>query len=347
MMTCGRGVMTFRTDWRIWTSRVSGLELLPNMAGFAGKVFAASKDVQLGFECVRAYNDFILDEWCAYAPDRQIPLVMLPYWDVGEATRELVRTAEKGARSATFSEQPHRLGLPSFHSNHWDHLFAAASEHEMPLAMHFGSGGDAMGAAPDGNYCAYIAMMGMNSMAATMDLIMSPVFHKFPRLKTVMAEGGIGWLPYVLEKADTTWERHRWYNDMNREIPPSEVFKGHVYGCFISDQHGVDNLDIIGADSVLFESDYPHSDGKWPHTRKLLAESLLNVRDDDARKVVELNARRIFRFPESGGSTKLITRGNGSGIDRPKPRLRIETKRFARRGNAIGWAVSSSLNSGG
>src|SRR5690606_20751712 len=237
----------------------------PNMGGFAGRVFWQSKDRELGQECVRAYNDWILDEWCAHDPDRQIPLVMLPFWDVEASVAELQRTLEKGARSATFLEAPHRLGLPSFHSDHWDPLFAVAQEAEFPLSVHFGSGGGELTMAPDANYTVSIAMMGMNSMAAMIDLLLSPVFHKFPGLKFALSEGGIGWMPYALERADYTWTRHRWYNDVNKEVPPSELFKDHIYGCFISDHAGIEMRHRIGVDNIMFESDYPHSDSNWPH----------------------------------------------------------------------------------
>ncbi|MCW2621198.1 MAG: amidohydrolase, partial [Frankiales bacterium] len=112
-----------------------------NMGGFAGSTFAKSKDLELANACVTAYNDFILDEWCAYAPDRQIPLVYVPYWDVPATVKEIHRTAAKGARSFTFPELPDRIGLPSWHTDHWDPVLAAAQETDMPLSIHFGSAG--------------------------------------------------------------------------------------------------------------------------------------------------------------------------------------------------------------
>jgi predicted TIM-barrel fold metal-dependent hydrolase len=269
----------------------------PNMGGFAGRVFWQSKDQDLGAECVRAYNDWILDEWCAHDTDRQIPLMMLPFWDIDLAVKELERTLAKGAKSVTFLEAPHRLGLPSYHSDHWDPIFAIAQEANMPLSVHFGSGGGELTMAPDANYTVSIAMMGMNSMAATIDLLLSPVFHKFPGLKFAMSEGGIGWLPYTLERVDYTWERHRWYNDVNREVRPSELFKDHIYGCFISDHAGIALRHSIGVDNIMFESDYPHSDSNWPHTRKVLEDMLLEVPEDESRKILETNARTLYNFP--------------------------------------------------
>ncbi|MDP3893578.1 MAG: amidohydrolase family protein [Nocardioides sp.] len=271
----------------------------PNMGGFAGSVFAKSKDTDLANLCISAYNDFIIDEWCAYEPDRQIPLVMLPYWDLDASVKEIHRTAAKGARSITFPELPDRIGQPSWHTDHWDPILAAAQETEMPLSLHFGSGGTPL-VSPEGgstNFTVAISLFGLNSMSATIELLLSPVFHKFPNLKVAMSEGGIGWMPYVLERTDYVWERHRWYNDVNKEVRPSELFTDHIFGCFISDNAGIEARHRIGVDNIMFESDYPHSDSNWPHTRKILEEALVDVPDEEARKMVELNARRLYRFP--------------------------------------------------
>ncbi len=164
----------------------------PNMGGFAGSTFWQSKDKELGSACISAYNDFILDEWCAYDPGRQIPLVMIPFWDVAASVKEIERTAAKGAKSVTFLEAPHKLGLPSFHTDHWDPIFKAAEEADLPLSAHFGSGGVPLGTAPDGDMFIQIALFGMNSIMATVDLLMSPTFYKFPNLKFVLVRGWHG-----------------------------------------------------------------------------------------------------------------------------------------------------------
>jgi predicted TIM-barrel fold metal-dependent hydrolase len=264
-------------------------------------VFAKSKDMRLANECIRAYNDFILDEWCAYAPDRQIPLMMTPYWDVEATVAEIHRTAAKGAKSITFPELPDRIGLPSWHTDHWDPVLAAASETALPLSLHFGSGGSPL-ASPEAmtsNFTVAISLFGLNSMSATAELLLSPVFHKFPNLKIALSEGGIGWMPYMIERIDYVWERHRFYNDVNKTVRPSELFKDHLYGCFISDNAGIFSRELIGVDNIMFESDYPHSDSQWPHTRKILENVFADVPDSDAHKMVEWNARKLYHFPRS------------------------------------------------
>jgi predicted TIM-barrel fold metal-dependent hydrolase len=271
----------------------------PNFGGFAGSTFFAAEDKDLAKLCISAYNDFILDEWCAYAPERQIPLVMVPYWDVEASVREIERTAAKGAKSVSFIEAPHKLGLPSYHTDHWDPILRVCEEAGLPLSMHFGSGGMPPGLAPDGDFFIGIALFGLNSMMATVDLLISDVFYKFPDLKVALSEGGIGWMPYILERTDYTWERHRYYTGMADASRPSEIFRNNIFGCFIYDDAGLEQIDRIGEDNIMFEGDYPHSDSNWPHTRKMLEESLSHVPDDVARKIAEGNARKLFNFPRS------------------------------------------------
>jgi predicted TIM-barrel fold metal-dependent hydrolase len=268
----------------------------PNFGGFAGSTFFAAKDKELAKLCISAYNDFILDEWCAYAPQRQIPLVMVPFWDVEASVKEIERTAAKGAKSVTFIEAPHKLGLPSYHTDHWDPILRICEEARLPLSMHFGSGGMPQGLAPDGDMFISIALFGVNSMITTVDLLFSDVFYRFPGLKVALSEGGIGWMPYILERTDYSWGRHKYWCDINADKVPSELFREHIYGCFIADQSGIEQRHRIGVDNILFESDYPHSDCNWPHTRKLLADALADVPDDEARKIAELNARALYHF---------------------------------------------------
>ena len=166
----------------------------------------------------------------------------------------------------------------------------------MPLCMHFGTGG-APDVAPDANFAVAIALFGMNSQFTTVDLLLSPVFHKFPRLRVALSEGGIGWMPYVIERLDHTWERHRWYTGVNKDVRPSDLFRDHIFGCFISDDAGIEIRHLIGVDNLMFEGDYPHSDSNFPASRKKLEEVLRDVPDDEAQAIAEDNARRVFNFP--------------------------------------------------
>jgi predicted TIM-barrel fold metal-dependent hydrolase len=285
----------------------------PSFPGFAGGVFQRAEDKQLAAVCVEAWNDFHIDEWCASAPDRFVPVCILPTWDPLLATKEIERVAEKGAKALTFPENPVPLGLPSFHTDHWDRVFDACEAADLPLCLHFGSSGYVpsfgtmatpdvtklldVGADATAPFVCAITLFATNLMWTAVDLLFSPVFYRHPKLKIALSEGGIGWIPYIMERADYAWERHRWYQDIDKHTRPSELFRKHFWGCFIDDDFGVRNRDIIGIDRITYEVDYPHSDSNWPNSRKRVAEMLADVPDEDAHKIVELNARELYNFP--------------------------------------------------
>jgi predicted TIM-barrel fold metal-dependent hydrolase len=268
----------------------------PSFPKFSGTVFLQANDKELSLVCVRAYNDFILEEWCGAAPARLIPLVILPLWDVRLAAAEVERCAALGAKAVSFVENPAPLGLPSFHTATWDPVFAAAQDADLPLCMHFGSSGQSPKTSDDAPFPVTIALFGCNSMYTTADLLFSPVFHKFPRLKVALSEGGIGWVPYMLERIDYTWERHRYYSNVDQTTRPSDLFRRHIWGCFIDDVTGVKNRHNIGVDRITWECDYPHSDSNWPNSRKRVTEMLADVPDEEVHRIVELNARELLCF---------------------------------------------------
>jgi predicted TIM-barrel fold metal-dependent hydrolase len=269
----------------------------PTFPRFAGTMFLEGDSRDVALASVRAYNDFVLDEWCAAAPDRYIPMTILPLWDPQLALAEFRRCVDKGALTVGFPENPSPLGLPSFHTDHWDPVLAFANESGVPLSMHFGTSAVRPPHSPDAPFAVIVALMGCNSMFAMVDLLFSPVFKKFPNLKVALSEGGIGWMPYMLERVQDTWERHRFYTGIDLETQPRDLFKDHIYGCFISDEAGLKLRHDIGIDHIMWECDYPHSDSRWPNARKELTESLREVPDDEAHRIVELNARELFHFP--------------------------------------------------
>jgi predicted TIM-barrel fold metal-dependent hydrolase len=282
----------------------------PTFPGFAGGVFFRAKDKDLALACVQAWNDFYIDEWCATAPDRFVPLGILPIWDIGLASAEAERIIAKGARTISFPDSPQPLGLPSFYTKHWDPLWQICCDAEVPLSLHFGSSsfvpgfpyasqlpGAELADNDDVPFVVAMILFSSNLMWTTVDLLFSGVLQRFPKLQFSLAEGGIGWIPYILERCDYGWDRHRWYQDIDRAARPSDLFRQHFYGCFIDDEHGLANRHQIGVDRITLEIDYPHSDSNWPNSRKRAAEVLAHVPDDEVEMIVETNARRMLRVP--------------------------------------------------
>jgi predicted TIM-barrel fold metal-dependent hydrolase len=280
----------------------------PSFPGFGGGVFKRAKDPELALACVQAWNDFSIDEWCGSAPDRYVPLAILPVWDPVAAAKEVERVAAKGARTVSFPDSPVPLGMPSFHSDHWTPLWDACEANDMPVALHFGSGsyvpGFSFTSKPANSpvtqdetpFAVAVTLFGTNLMWSTVDLLLSGQLQKHPNLKFMLSEGGIGWIPYVLERTDQTWEKHRWYQPIDKQTRPSDLFRKHFWGCFIDDEHGVRSRHDIGVDRLLFEVDFPHSDSNWPNSRKRISEVLADVPDEEAHMICELNARKLLRF---------------------------------------------------
>jgi predicted TIM-barrel fold metal-dependent hydrolase len=267
----------------------------PSFARFAGTRFLECRDRDLALLCVQAYNDFVIDEWCGFDPRRQIPLVLLPLWDVAASVAEVERTASRGAKAVSFPENPAPLGLATWHSRAWDPVLAAVEEAGLPLCMHFGTSGQMTGTSDDCPDSVRYTLLACNSMGLAADLLLSGVFVRFPRLRVALSEGGIGWMPYFLERIDYTWEGHRRMEPATDfGVRPSEMFAGHVYGCFIDDEVGLDQRHRIGVGQILWESDYPHTDSAWPHSRERLAQRVQGIPDDEVRQMVETNAADLF-----------------------------------------------------
>jgi predicted TIM-barrel fold metal-dependent hydrolase len=286
--------------------------VFPSFTGFAGRVFVEAKDKDLALACVRAYNDWMIEEWCGAAPNRLIPLCLAPLWDADATVREMHRVAAKGARAIAFSENPAKLGLPSIHdaNRSWDPVFDAAVDLELPLCMHIGSSSGTITTSDDAPRSIFVGLVPLNAQVALFDWMLSDTLQRHPRLQLVLSEGGIGWIPYVLERIDYAWEHQgAWTHTTIRE-PPSTFFARHFHGCFISDRHGVANLDAIGVDNVMLETDYPHSDSTWPDSRRAAGDALAGLDETTIRKVSRENAERLFRFtapahvPERASATR-------------------------------------------
>src|SRR4051794_23889950 len=217
----------------IWASLA-----FPQFPRFAGQTFLEGPDHDLGLACVEAWNDFVPDEWGATDTARLIPLSIVPLWDPQRCAAEIERTAALGARAITFSENPAALGLPSFWSDAWDPMLSALEESDTPMCLHIGSSSRPIVPHGDAPLPVIISLLGLLSMSALSDLVFSPVFTRHPRLKVILAECGIGWVPYMLERLDQVWHKQRHHSAVNVEQKPSECFRDHIWTCFIQEAAG-------------------------------------------------------------------------------------------------------------
>ena len=278
---------------------INGLEAslcFPTFPRFCGQTFTEASDKDLALLCVKAYNDWMVEEWCGLSGGRLIPLIIVPLWDPHLAAAEIRRNAARGVHAVCFSEIPPNLGLPSIHDKdgYWLPFFEACNECDVTINMHIGSGSKMPSTSPDAPAAVGSTLTFANCCFSMVDWLMSGLFTQFPRLKIAYSEGQIGWIPYILERADTVWRENRGWGGIADKVlePPSELFKRHVYGCFFDDPHGLKSLVEIGEDNVTYESDYPHSDSTWPDTAKIAAEqtAAAGLTDEQIYKVMRGNA---------------------------------------------------------
>jgi predicted TIM-barrel fold metal-dependent hydrolase len=273
----------------------------PSFPRFCGQTFLERKDKELADLCVKAYNDWMVDEWCAGSNGRLIPLIIIQLWDAELAAAEVRRNAAKGVHAVCFSEIPPFLGLPSVHDadGYWDPFFRACAETDTVINMHIGSSSKMPSTSKDAPAAVGSTLTYMNAAMSLTDWLMSGVFERFPTLSVAYSEGQIGWIPYVIERADKVWEENRAWGGVADKVkrPPSEYYYEHVYGCFFDDPHGLRSLDTIGVDNVTFETDYPHSDSTWPDTKKVAEDIMRDLDQETIYKIVRGNAIEMLHLP--------------------------------------------------
>ncbi|MEE6139543.1 amidohydrolase family protein [Mycobacterium sp. 050128] len=291
----------YNVDERIKDMNAGGIFAsicFPTFPGFAGRLFAI-EDRDFGLALLRAYNDWHVEEWCGAYPARFIPMCLPVIWDAEACAAEVRRNAERGVHALTFSENPAVLGYPSFHDSYWDPLWKALCDTETVMNVHIGSSGKLAVTAADAPMDVMITLQPMNIVQAAADLLWSAPIKKYPELKIGLSEGGTGWIPYFLERADRTYEMHStWtHQDFGGKLP-SEVFREHFLTCFISDDVGVQLRHQIGIDNICWEADYPHSDSMWPEAPEQLWDVLSghSVSESDLNKMTHENAMRWYSF---------------------------------------------------
>ncbi len=273
---------------------------------FCGQTFLEREDKELALLCVQAYNNWMIDEWCAGdARGRLIPLTLIPLWDPAAAALEVHRCADKGSFAVAFSENPYHLGLPSIHDKDrfWDPFLTACQETDTVVCMHIGSSSKMPTTSPDAPFSVSSTITFANAMGSMCDYILSGVFVRFPRLRVSYAEGQVGWMPYIIERMDKIWaERGDASFGIDLPEPPSTYIPGHVWGCIFDDEIGLKNRDVIGMDQICFEVDFPHADSTFPHTLEVATRicDAAGLSDEEVYKLMRGNAIECFGLERFG-----------------------------------------------
>jgi predicted TIM-barrel fold metal-dependent hydrolase len=283
--------------------------LYPNIGVFqVNEYLGMNADPALVLECVRAYNDFLVD-WTAVAPTRYVPLLTVPFWDLDESLAEMTRSFERGHKGIVFPARMEDFRLPPLSDSHWDPFWAQAQEMDLSINFHIGSGNIPMfGTDNTGKHLGYAwtsSMLFMLNANAITSLVFGGICQRFPDLKFVSVESGVGWIPFLLESMD--WNFHN--SGVAKEQPhlellPSEYFARQIYSCFWFERASARAaIDQLGSEHVLFETDFPHPTGMTPGPasaatapRDYLRDSLAGLSDRDIRNVLHDNAAKLYHL---------------------------------------------------
>jgi predicted TIM-barrel fold metal-dependent hydrolase len=266
--------------------------------GFAGAWLANKPDLALSAIAVSAYNDWQIDELAGSYPGRYIPLCTLPLWDTDACVLELERIAAKGCTAITFPETPYANGLPSFYGDHWDSVLEACERLGIVMSLHIGGAFNLLTRPEGAPADQLIVLAAQLSGVAFTDLVTAGTFKKFPNLKVALSEGGIGWVPFILDRMDKHMWNQSWTGlDVGAETV-TEIWQKNFLGCFITEPTNLRLVDRMGEHTVAWECDYPHSDSTWPESpEKLMAEFVAaGTNDELIHKITWENACSFYNW---------------------------------------------------
>lgn len=265
---------------------------------FCGQLFLDAPDKDLALLGIRAYNDWLIEEWERVGNGRLVGATIVPLWDVELAAAEVRRNAARGAKAVCFSEIPAWLGLPSLHCGYWDPFFRACDETGTLIAIHIGSSSQSTGTSADAPPAIAVTNLYTNSSLSLSDYLLSGIFLRFPNLRLAYAESQAGWIPYILDRLDRMWQaNHRFMRTQHLPEAPSTYYRQHIYSCVFDDRVALERLlDLVGVDRLCFETDFPHADSSWPNSREVAARNLDGLDDASVRRILHDNAVEMLRL---------------------------------------------------
>jgi predicted TIM-barrel fold metal-dependent hydrolase len=267
------------------------------LIGFAGQRFMRFADKNLGLACMRAYNDWIIEEWKGSYPDRFIAAQVAWLLDADVAAAEIYRNAARGFRGVAFTENPEKLGLPSLYSDYWDPFFRACEDTDTVVNLHLGSSSQTLQPSTESPMQVVGILSVVNALASCVDWMFTPVPLKFPGIKIAISEGGIGWVPMLMDRIRYMERGYFGEIRLAGELTPEEILRRNFWFTMLYDPSALRCREDIGMDRVMMEVDYPHSDSTWPHSQKTIEEQIASFTQHDRDRLTYLNACLLYRHP--------------------------------------------------
>ena len=279
--------------------------MYPNVAGFGNQNFLKSSDETLRLISVEIYND-ALAEFQADTGERVFGMALLPWWNLDAAVKEIERAHANGLRGIVTCANPEEAGLPDMGTSDWDPIWATCSELNMPVNFHIGSSKgnmDFFGRAPwpsfgeERKLAVGSANLFMGNARTVGNLIYSGIPERFPNLKFVSVESGVGWLPFFLEILDHQMTETAPNELADLSMSPSDYFRRQFFGCFWFERSTIKPaVDFLGSQCLLFETDFPHPTCLYPRDDVSLMTALDGLDESDIRAILQDNAAKLYRI---------------------------------------------------
>ncbi len=281
------------------------------MLGATGRL----NDGEAAVEVTRIYNEWLAG-FCSKHPERFAGLASIPNHPIEAAIAEVERVAKRGALRGL--DIANSADLKPLWDPYWNPLWEVIIATGLPLHFHTVSGytpdhirkimmigGDPTRASLPGMpevelpvaraaFATNITAFQLNMSNILTSMIYSGVFERCPRINLVLGEAGIGWIPYVLWRMDAEWEDQ--FKDLSLTMPPSDYWKRQCWATYQPDPIGIKLLDELGADKVMWGSDFPHPDGVWPDSQEYIQRELGGLPAGTRRKIVCENAAKLYGF---------------------------------------------------
>jgi predicted TIM-barrel fold metal-dependent hydrolase len=279
--------------------------LYPNVLGFFVTAFL-EMEPELGIACVKAYNDF-QTEFASVDPERLVPIMNLPWWDMDAALAELDRCHAMGHKGLNLGWEFEKVGHPRLRDDYWEPLLKSAEERGLPVSFHIGFNSDAVQTAlgmtvtSKLDVATFAAKLFTGNIHCIAELIMGRICERYPRLNFVSVESGCGFIPYLLDALDWQFLNGNAYRDYPTMLLPSEYFRRQIYGTFWFEKDIARFADLY-PDNFMFESDYPHTTSLTPGDeypfvkgpRDTIVAHLGGLGEELLRKVLQENAARVY-----------------------------------------------------
>ena len=261
---------------------------------------------------VRAYNDFIADEYGAYAPDRFFPIGVIPMVSVDCAIEEMSYCAKLGLKGVMLSAFPSGKGHPTDED---DAFWRESLTIKMPLTIHVdldrsGPRDGPMVQYPKrtapGDLAQQVARFAQRGAVNAVQMMIGGVFDRFPDLRILMAENQIGWVPTFMTVADERYNRHsHWAQKLLgfeglQNGMPSDYIRRHVLWGFQRDPAGVEIRHWMGVENLIWGSDFPHQESEYPHSLSVIEENFKGVPEGEKQKMVCGNVMQFFGISQDG-----------------------------------------------